>query len=463
MSEALSGALGGSAAGALLNLASNLGLGPWAWGLQQASWRSLPFVVKQSTIKRGRRVVVHEYPDRDEVWVEDLGRGTRVVSFTGYVLGDNVFAQRNALAAAAETAGTGVLVHPSLGRMNATLTEFSASERFDLGRVVEINFSFIQSATAPAFPTSTIATQLATAIAAVQAGLATVSDYTSAITTAISGINSALTFASNIFATVTGAVGGFVGLAGSVINDAGAAAAAVLGLQGNYGRYQVGTNIVAQPATATVASVLAAVTVARAAALAAGATLSATVDPSLLPAAAQALTEAVRAVAQDPADQIRILSALATYTPTAPLPSFAPIGATIAAMTALTTWVMQAAALISIANATTIYQPTSYNDAVATLRSVTVLFNAGILAAADQGLTASYLALRALRAAVTADLLGRAATLPRLMTVTSAIPRPSLALAYALYGDATRSDQLVSMANPISPLFMPLSFQALSS
>jgi prophage DNA circulation protein len=459
----MSGLLTTGATGDLLNLASNLKLGPWAWGLQPASFRGVRFAVRQSKIKRGRRVVVHEYPFRDDVYVEDLGRATRVVSFSGFLIGDNVFAQRDQMVAAVEMAGPGVLVHPSLGRLNVTNTEFSAGERFDLGRVVEIDFSFIQGAPSTATPASSLATQLAAGIAAAQGLLATASDYENAIVGAIGGLNAALTFVSNIFATVNGVVTGFLTLADSAIGDSGAAASAVLGLPGNLGRYGAGSNVTAQPATATVASVLAAVTVARAAVAAAGEAVSAVVDPALMPAAVQALTEAVRAVAQDPASQLRILSNLAGYSPVTPPQSGAPVGAAIATMQAATILLLRSAALVSMTNAVIAYQPSSYNDAIAILRSIVLLLDAAILAAGDAGSTASYLALRALRAAVVNDLLMRAATLPRLRTVTNRVPMPALTEAYRLYGDATRCDDLVAQANPISPLFMPLTFQALSS
>lgn len=454
----MSGFLTTGAVGDLLNLASNLKLGPWAWGLQPASWRGVHFAVRSSVIRRGRRVVVHEYPFRDDVWVEDLGRGTRLVSFSGFLLGDDVFAQRDRMAAAAEEPGSGALVHPSLGTLQASLVEFSAGERLDLGRVVELEFSFIQSPPKAVFPTSALSTGLQVGIAALQAGLATAQDYISAVTGAIAGIHAGLTFASNLFATVKGIVIGFISLATAASLGSGAAANAVRGLPGNYGRYGSGP---AQPATATVSSILAAVCVAREAVTGSGLVVDAVVDPALLPAAARGLTETVRAVAPDPADQIRILSDMAAYAPS-PGPSTAPVGMAIAAMQAATASLFRAAALISIANATASYQPSSYDDAVAILLAVTALFDAEILAAADAGATPSYLALRSLRAAVTADLLARAANLPHLRTVTNRLALPSLTLAYSLYVDATRSDELIARGNPISPLFMPLSFVALS-
>lgn len=157
---------------------SGTGLGPWADGLQPASWNGVWFAVRSSQIRRGRRVAVHEYPFKDDVWVEDLGRGTRIVSFNGFLIGDDVFAQRDDMVAAAETPGPGSLVHPSLGAVTASLTEFSAGERWDLGRVVELEMSFIQAGQdAPEYPSAEADTQAATDDAADNADDAFAQDY----------------------------------------------------------------------------------------------------------------------------------------------------------------------------------------------------------------------------------------------------------------------------------------------
>lgn len=166
----LSGVFGGGAS-------PTAGLGPWASGLQQASWRGLPFSVRSSQIRRGRKVAVHEYAFSDTVWVEDLGRGTRTITFSAFLIGDDVFAQRDAMAAAAEKAGVGWLVHPSLGGLHAVLTEFAAGERADLGRVVEIEFGFIQGQELPLYPVTAVSTQSATNTAADNAGTANWNSY----------------------------------------------------------------------------------------------------------------------------------------------------------------------------------------------------------------------------------------------------------------------------------------------
>ena len=57
------------------------GLGPWAASLQPASWNGIPFAVRASQIRRGRRVAVHEYPFRDDVWVEQWNLANDFIFF----------------------------------------------------------------------------------------------------------------------------------------------------------------------------------------------------------------------------------------------------------------------------------------------------------------------------------------------------------------------------------------------
>jgi prophage DNA circulation protein len=121
------------------------------------------------------------------------------------------------------------------------------------------------------------------------------------------------------------------------------------------------------------------------------------------------------------------------------------------------------AALTSLARATADYQPSSYQDAVALRTQVAGLIEAEMLVAGGVPDYATYSALRLLRASVIEDLTAREGDLAMVVTITTALPTPALTLAYRLYGDASRYDDLVARANPVSPLFMPTSFQALSS
>jgi prophage DNA circulation protein len=175
-----------------------------------------------------------------------------------------------------------------------------------------------------------------------------------------------------------------------------------------------------------------------------------------------ALTEALRSSAADPSDQIRLMISLAGFAPAVPTGT-AAIGAAMATATNCTAALCRRAALISLANACAGYQPTSYDDAEQLKRQVRRLFDAEATIAADAGDCATYQMLAELGAAVAQDLDTRGAQLPELVTITIAVPIPAPVLAYRLYGDATRADDLTARADPPHPAFMPTEFRALSS
>lgn len=100
--------------------------------LLPASFRGVPFEVTSGSLKGGRRTVVHEYPQRDKPYVEDLGRATRQITIEAFVVGDNYIERGTALLAEIEKPGSGTLIHPWLGEMTVTVTSVSEL-RFDTG------------------------------------------------------------------------------------------------------------------------------------------------------------------------------------------------------------------------------------------------------------------------------------------------------------------------------------------
>lgn len=436
------------------------GLGIWASTLQPASFRGVPFGVFQSTVKTGRRTAVHEYPFRNEVWVEDLGLGTRSFMFRGFLVGDDVFAQRDKMVTAIETAGPGILVHPSLGSKQVSLVDFSVTERAEQGRVVELEFTFIQ----------TVGVIMPVAMAQTKNGIL------SAISGAISAVQSdfstyvlaPLSYGASVVQQATSTVDLWISVATGLTGDVGAIAASTAGLLGNNGRYANGAVSTPAPASATTASMIAAQVTNRVAvdtanaALATAATALSTTTTTAFGSAVQAVITALLAAAQDPVDQVRLMVAMQNFNPAPPSWS-APIGAARMVVELGIAALCRRAALIGLANACEAYQPTSSNDAQALMAQVTPLFDAEITVAADAGQDATYLAMRTLRAAVVKDMIIRGARLPALRTVTTGAPMPALTLAYQLYEDATRSDDLIQRADPVHPAFMPTSFQALSS
>jgi prophage DNA circulation protein len=117
-----------------------------------ASFRGAPFFVEVSDRTGGRRTVVHEFPQRDDPYVEDLGRLPRTFRLEGYVVGPDYLAQRDALLAALEDeAGPGELVHPYYGTVRAVCTSLVTREtRADGGHAVfQLDFQVVP-AVAPA-------------------------------------------------------------------------------------------------------------------------------------------------------------------------------------------------------------------------------------------------------------------------------------------------------------------------
>ncbi len=93
--------------------------------LLPASFRGMPFEVTASSIRAGRRTVVHEYPQRDKPYVEDIGRATRQITLEAFVVGDDYIVRAKKLLGAIEQPGAGTLVHPWLGEMRVTLSAVS--------------------------------------------------------------------------------------------------------------------------------------------------------------------------------------------------------------------------------------------------------------------------------------------------------------------------------------------------
>lgn len=130
----------------------------WKDNLQDASLRGIAFKVDSDEATFGRRVQVHEYPNRDKPWAEDLGRATRRFSVQAYLIGDDFFEQRNRLIEAIEKPGSCTLVHPYYGEMTVVVDDaVRVSHSQNEGRMCRVSFSFVESGEL-SFPTAGLAT-----------------------------------------------------------------------------------------------------------------------------------------------------------------------------------------------------------------------------------------------------------------------------------------------------------------
>lgn len=126
--------------------------------LVAGSFRGVPFRTVDAEIKVGRRNQVNEYPQRDEPYVDDLGRRARRYVVEAYLIGDNYLVERNALIKAFETKGSGELIHPRYGILKVSIDgEAGFKETPDKGGFVRISVTFVED-TSNNFPKAEVNT-----------------------------------------------------------------------------------------------------------------------------------------------------------------------------------------------------------------------------------------------------------------------------------------------------------------
>jgi len=235
----------------------------WLDYLQTASWQGVPFGVFDSERSGGRKVAVHEYPFRDDVWPEDMGLAARDFRIHGFLVGDDCTAQEDAMHAVCGVKGPGILIHPTLGAITVTLTRFSSFISWERGGVVELQFQFVRGATSAIFPSAVTDALSAIGNAADVTALVASGDYGAALALVSATGGSFAATVAGLTGASTAAVAGFIDTATKVAGDAALVTSAVSGVVGNYGRYSNGNLSGSQNSSSTVASVLSDVTSAR--------------------------------------------------------------------------------------------------------------------------------------------------------------------------------------------------------
>lgn len=91
----------------------------WLKTLWPASFKGVPFKVERDAEGAGRRIRVHEFPMRDDPYLEDLGEARRDFDVLAYVASDSADTDAAALIAVCAARGAGVLVLPSHGPITA--------------------------------------------------------------------------------------------------------------------------------------------------------------------------------------------------------------------------------------------------------------------------------------------------------------------------------------------------------
>ncbi|WAT03243.1 DNA circularization N-terminal domain-containing protein (plasmid) [Rouxiella badensis] len=448
----------------------------WQDNLHKASFRGVPFAVEGGDGEFGRRQAVHEYPYRDSVWVEDMGRATRRITLTGYILqssllytASDVMTQRNSLVAAAESSGAGTLIHPTLGELTVSIPPggLKISESKDEARMFRFTLTAIESGlkvfaiTSATDAASTVQTSwLSTVTTAAARAIAEVKGDMRSVTQAIKTLKSTLTF--------------WTGMVTDTFNEATNLSNVLKSTFGStrYGRYNTGSiggNATGTSSTADntadtddyaglVATKIAESIENSAAMSAAISTLLASTNIEDYAANVQAVvTEMVGSVAGG-ADLINALETLSDFSDSTYRPDSSDSAVASANQIFVNTLTTAA-----MAYAVSLYTPANYDEAANLTRRITDVLDAAIVAVADAGYDDVYLQLQELQSNVITTLETLGASLAHVQTVSFAKPLPALTLANRLYQDASRAEALVKMADPIHPAFMPTSFKALTS
>ncbi|ONH52815.1 Mu-like prophage DNA circulation protein [Pseudomonas cedrina] len=117
----------------------------WRDNYRAATFRGVGFFVATADSSHGRRQAVHEAAQRDIPYTEDLGRKSREFGITGYLLGKEYDVAREELIKVCEQAGPGVLVHPYRGELTVVCRGLTVSESSDEGGKCTLTMTFLEA------------------------------------------------------------------------------------------------------------------------------------------------------------------------------------------------------------------------------------------------------------------------------------------------------------------------------
>lgn len=398
----------------------------WRDRLLPGSFRGVPFFLESSNAKPARRTQIHEFPGREDVIADDLGRGPDRFLIKAFLIGQNYDQDRDALEAALLTPGVGTLVHPTRGRMSVIVDgelDIMESPR-DRGGTAMIGFNVVRAVPGTLAATPATGAQLTAAAntvtstvgmsftatfdtvgmpeAFIASAISRVQEAGAALTAARAAISGAL----NIADSVTGALDDFAEGAETLITDPAA-------LLGDY--QLLAEDILRAGVRATDAAT----------------------------AAVRATQDASRIITNRRTSR-QTLAASATMqslgADDSPISDVTELGAREKANRDALTNMLRATAMAAVARAAVSMPFTSLQEAQAAQAQLV----AEIEDIAENVDDDSYIALRNMSVALAGHLDRVASTLPKTFTYTVASDTSSIMIAHWLYGDANRADEIVA-------------------
>lgn len=132
----------------------------WRDQIRPASFRGVSFGVSGDDKESGRRTVVHEFPQREEAYVEDLGAAATRFTVQAFVLGPDYMSKRDALEKVLSEPGPGTLVHPWYGEITVSqFAPYKVKHTAQDGGMAVFTLSFARDAE-PSSPNSAVNTQV---------------------------------------------------------------------------------------------------------------------------------------------------------------------------------------------------------------------------------------------------------------------------------------------------------------
>ena len=122
---------------------------------RKASFRGVEFKITERSWSSGRRNHLHEYPDKDTPYAEDLGKKAGNYPVTAFVIGDDYQSKRDALRKACTEKGPGELIHPDYGSLMVLCDSITVRESHSSQRMATFELVFIEAG-AQAIPETSI-------------------------------------------------------------------------------------------------------------------------------------------------------------------------------------------------------------------------------------------------------------------------------------------------------------------
>lgn len=394
-------------------------MAPWRRQLRPGSFRGVAFFVKSAQTQVGRRVAIHEYPQRDDAFPEDLGLKADAFTIDALVVGPDYIKARDALIGALKARGPGVLIHPYYGQRTVTLANPARiSESPEDGGVARFSLDFIVAGE-NAEPSARQDTQAGVESAADRAASACADEFSRDYS--LAGVPdfveaSALDMARNAMASLENARRSLVPDL-TVLSD-----------------YMAAATIVGNSLSGLIRA------------------------PAAYAQSLLGMFGSLKALAQSPINALASYRSLFDYgSKHSSVPSTTPSRVRQAQNQSAMACLCRRAALIEGARVASRASFETYDQAVATRDDLAARLDdeaaglvpapvgSGAPAQAEREVSEEvYQALTALRVALIRDLTARSINAPRVTSVTLPATLPALVAAYRIHGDPSRADELIS-------------------